>query len=57
MTKLFLFPIILCLLWTIFLRVNGIPLAKGKTGYIYIIAISGTLIVLMTLLLWLTRVQ
>ncbi|MCL2917675.1 hypothetical protein [Shewanella litorisediminis] len=57
MTKLFLFPIILCLLWTIFLRVNGIPLTKGKTGYIYIIAISGTLIVLMTLLLWLTRVQ
>ncbi|QYJ76405.1 MULTISPECIES: hypothetical protein [Shewanella] len=57
MTKLFLFPIILCLLWTIFLRFNGIPLSKGKTGYIYIIAISGTLIVLMTLLLWLTRVQ
>jgi hypothetical protein len=57
MTKLFLFPIILCLLWTAFLRFNGIPLSKGKTGYIYIIAISSTLIVLMALLLWLTRVQ
>lgn len=57
MTKLFLFPIILCLLWTAFLRFNGIPLAKGKTGYIYIIAISSTLIILMALLAWLTRVQ
>lgn len=57
MTKLFLFPIILCLLWAGFLRFNGIPMSKGKTGFIYIIAISSTLIVVMAILLWLTRVQ
>lgn len=54
MTKLFLIPLILCLLWTLFLKTNGLPLAQGKRGYIYIIAISGTLILLLMLLLWLT---
>ncbi|MBT1443360.1 hypothetical protein KJI95_02295 [Shewanella sp. JM162201] len=55
MTRLFLLPIILCLLWMAFLRFNRVPLAKGKTGFIYIIAISGTLTLLLTLLMWLTR--
>lgn len=54
MTKLFLIPLILCFLWTLFLKANGLPLAQGKRGYIYIIAISGTLILLLMLLLWLT---
>lgn len=54
MTKLFLIPLILCLLWTLFLKANGLPLAQGKRGFIYIIAISGTLIFLLLLLLWLT---
>lgn len=54
MTKLFLIPLILCLLWTLFLKANGLPLAQGKRGFIYIIAICGTLILLLLLLLWLT---
>lgn len=54
MTKLFLIPLILCLLWTLFLKANRLPLAQGKRGFIYIIAISGTLILLLLLLLWLT---
>ncbi|MFB2660687.1 hypothetical protein [Shewanella mangrovisoli] len=54
MTKLFLFPLILCLLWILFLKANSLPLAQGKRGFIYIIAISGTVILLLMLLLWLT---
>ncbi|MCA1897166.1 hypothetical protein [Shewanella putrefaciens] len=54
MTKLFLFPLILCLLWTLFLQANGIPLKQGKRGFIYIIAISSSLILILMLLLWLT---
>lgn len=54
MTKLFLIPLILCLLWTLFLKANGLSLTQGKRGFIYIIAICGTLILLLMLLLWLT---
>ncbi|QYJ78101.1 hypothetical protein [Shewanella acanthi] len=54
MTKLFLLPLILCLLWILFLKANGLSLAQGKRGFIYIIAISSTLILLLMLLLWIT---
>ncbi|QLE84777.1 MULTISPECIES: hypothetical protein [Shewanella] len=57
MTKLFFLPIILCLFWTLFLHLNGVPLKQGKKGFIYIIAISMTLILSLLFLLWLTAGQ
>ena len=57
MTKLFLLPLILVALWSLFLRANGIPLAQGKKGYFYIIGISAVIIVALGLLLWITAGQ
>lgn len=57
MAKVFLFPIFLCLLWTLFLHFNGVSIKQGKKGFIYIIAISATVILSMGLLLWLTAEQ
>ncbi|GAA5218436.1 hypothetical protein ACFSJ3_07760 [Corallincola platygyrae] len=55
MARMFLIPIILCLVWVIFLRANGIPLAKGKQGFIYIAIGSAVLCAFLTLMLWITR--
>lgn len=54
MTRLFLIPLILCLLWALFLKANKLPLAQGKRGFIYIIAVSAALITVLLFLLWLT---
>ncbi|WP_299007360.1 hypothetical protein [uncultured Shewanella sp.] len=57
MTKLFILPALLSLGWILFLSYHGIPLKQGKTGFIYIISISATIIIALTLLLWLTSGQ
>lgn len=57
MAKLFLLPIILCLIWSLFLNYNGVPLKQGKQGFIYIIAISATVIASLGFLLWVTAEQ
>ncbi len=55
MGRILFVPIILCLLWILFLRFFGIPLKKGKQGFIWIIGVSSLLIVMLTIALWLTR--
>lgn len=57
MAKMFFLPILLTLGWTLFLHLNGVPLKQGKKGYIYIIAICGTIIGCLGLLLWITSGQ
>lgn len=57
MARLFLLPILLCLFWSLFLYLNGVPLKQGKKGFIYIIVISATLILSLGALLWLTKGQ
>lgn len=57
MAKLFLLPLILVLLWSVFLKANGIPLAQGKKGYLYILAISVVVVGSLGVLLWLTSGQ
>lgn len=57
MAKVFLLPILLCLLWTIFLHFNGVPIKQGKKGFVYIIAICATVILSLGLLLWVTAEQ
>lgn len=37
---LFLIPIILCIVWYLFLRQNQIPIKKGRKGFVYILAMS-----------------
>ncbi|MCG9697255.1 hypothetical protein [Shewanella sp. Isolate11] len=57
MARLFILPILLCLFWTLFLHLNGVPLKQGKKGFIYIIAISAAVIISLGGLLWLTKGQ
>ncbi len=57
MARLFLLPILLCLLWSLFLYLNGVPLKQGKKGFIYIIVISAAVILSLGALLWLTKGQ
>ncbi|MCZ4338582.1 hypothetical protein [Shewanella colwelliana] len=57
MTRIFLLPILLCLFWTMFLYLNGVPLKQGRKGFIYIIVISATVIASLGFLLWLTAGQ
>ncbi len=55
MHLLFLIPLILCLLWAVFLNLNGYSVKQGAKGFYYIIA--GTLISagILALLLFITR--
>ncbi len=53
--RLFLIPLVLCFLWTLYLRSHGYRLAQGQQGYIYILLLSGTILGFMSLMLWLTN--
>ncbi|KFZ38226.1 membrane protein [Shewanella mangrovi] len=55
MGRLLFVPIILSLLWIAFLRFYGIPLEKGKQGFIWIIGVSCLLIAMLSIALWLTQ--
>lgn len=37
---LFLFPIVLCVAWYLFLRRNRVPIKQGKKGFVYILIAS-----------------
>lgn len=51
---LFLIPLVLSVLWFVYLRVNGWTLRQGLRGFIYILIFSSFVAVIYTLLLWLT---
>ncbi|GAA5190786.1 hypothetical protein [Ferrimonas gelatinilytica] len=53
--RLFLLPLILCLLWYLYLRSNGYSLKQGQQGFIYILSLSGLVLGVMLLMSWLTR--
>ncbi|QTL33821.1 MULTISPECIES: hypothetical protein [Pseudoalteromonas] len=52
---MFLLPILLCLGWYYFLRVNGVPLKQGKRGFIYILAFSTLVLGFFVLMMHLTN--
>lgn len=52
---LFLLPIILCLVWYFFLKSNGVPIKKGKKGFIYILAFSAIVLGFFILMLQVTH--
>ncbi|ROQ25721.1 hypothetical protein [Gallaecimonas pentaromativorans] len=55
MSRLFLVPLLLCIVWYLVMRYFHIPFAKGRIGFYWIIAISALLIGFMTLMIHLTE--
>lgn len=53
--RLFLIPILLCILWFAYLRSRGYSIKQGQQGFIYILTFSAGLLGVMTLMLWLTN--
>lgn len=52
---LFMIPLLLCLLWTIYLQMNGYKLQQGKQGYLYILIVSAVIAGFYSLMLILTN--
>lgn len=51
---LFLIPLILSVLWVLYLRYRGATIRSGFKGFIYIAVLSAFIAIFYTLLLWLT---
>lgn len=49
---LFLIPLVLGLLWWLFLQANNLTLKQGRKGFLYILIISVFIAIIYTLLLW-----
>lgn len=47
-------PLVMSLIWVIYLKLNNYSLAQGKQGFGYILAISSTIAVFFMLMLALT---
>lgn len=54
---LFLIPLVLGLLWWLYLSANGFSLKQGRKGFLYILVVSVFIAMVYTLLLWLTGRQ
>ncbi|WP_198677148.1 hypothetical protein [Aliidiomarina iranensis] len=52
---LFLIPLLLCVIWTLYLQMRGFRIRDGKQGYIYIIVVSAVIAAFYTIMLWLTN--
>ncbi|GLS82790.1 hypothetical protein [Paraferrimonas haliotis] len=55
MSRLFLIPLAIALLWTLYLLANGWNLKQGLKGYRYIAIATAFFVAFFTLLLWLTK--
>ncbi|USD38535.1 MULTISPECIES: hypothetical protein [Ferrimonas] len=53
--RLFLLPIVLSLLWCLFLTVNGYSLKQGKKGFYGIFVFCGLVMAFFTLMIWVTN--
>jgi len=54
---LFLIPLVLGLIWWLYLRANGYSLKQGRKGFVYILVVSVFIAAVYTLLLWLSGRQ
>lgn len=52
---LFLIPLVLCIIWFLYLRANGYTMKQGKKGFVYILAFSAAIAGFYTLLMLLTN--
>ncbi|BEU02502.1 hypothetical protein OAG1_13020 [Agarivorans sp. OAG1] len=55
MVRFFLLPLLLTILWTLFLFHYGLSFKQGLKGYYWIIGISSALIGFFSLMIWLTH--
>ncbi len=55
MARMFLIPLVLSLLWWVFLRVNGLSIRQGAKGFYLIIGLSAFFIGFFSLMIYLTR--
>jgi len=51
---LFMIPVVLCLLWMIYLTFNGHQIRDGKQGFLYILIFSSVIAAFYTLMWWIT---
>ncbi|MFC3033439.1 hypothetical protein ACFOEE_13000 [Pseudoalteromonas fenneropenaei] len=54
---LFLLPLLACLGWYLFLRHYGVPIKKGRKGFIYILVFSTAVLGFFILMMRLTNSQ
>ena len=47
---LFLIPVVLCLVWILYLKQREYKLAQGKQGFIYIFVVSATIAIAFALM-------
>lgn len=55
MSRLFLLPLVLALLWWLYLFYFRIPWQQGRQGFYWIIGLSGGLVLFLSLMIWLTH--
>lgn len=53
-TKIFLLPLILCILWALYLKHRGWALKQGKQGFMVILGVGGVIGAYLSIMLWLT---
>lgn len=52
---MFLLPIVLCLLWFMFLKQNNLSIKQGKKGFLYILGFSSLILGFFTLMIFVTN--
>ena len=54
---LFIIPLVLSIIWVIYLRANNFTLKQGKQGFLYILVFSSVIAVFYTMLMIVTQYQ
>jgi hypothetical protein len=54
---LFIIPLVLSLVWVMYLRANDYSLKQGKQGFLYIFIFSGVIAIFYTVMIFLTQHQ
>ena len=51
---MFIIPLVLSLLWLVYLKAHGWTLKQGQKVFIYIVVVSAVIAVFYTVMMWLT---
>ncbi|WP_247664716.1 hypothetical protein [Pseudoalteromonas sp. MMG010] len=52
---IFLLPIVLCIAWYSFLKINKVPVKQGKKGFFYILGLSAFVLGFFILMIQITE--
>ena len=52
---LFVIPLLMCVIWYLYLQQNNWTLAQGKKGFLYIISFNLVIALVLTILVFATR--